>query len=109
MSRGTPSRLERAGGHRQALLGGGGVGRGGSAGGFFLRARGARRLAHAGKVPRARGCVARAGPEGVDYFFFSDSTYFTSAQRSASGITLPQGAISGEPPFEAAPLVMTSK
>ena len=35
--------------------------------------------------------------------------YFTSAQRSASGITAPHGAISGEPPFDAAPLVMTSK
>ena len=39
----------------------------------------------------------------------SESMYFTSAQRSASGITAPQGAISGEPPFEAAPLVITSK
>ena len=30
-------------------------------------------------------------------------------QRSASGITAPHGAISAEPPLEAAPLVMTSK
>ncbi len=34
---------------------------------------------------------------------------FTSAQRSASGTTAPQGAMSGEPPFDAAPLLMTSK
>ena len=35
--------------------------------------------------------------------------YLTSAQRVSSGITAPHGAIIAEPPFDAAPLEMTSK